>query len=417
LADITDVAEAISLAGERDCGLSILPGKICNRDSVPFSGIYMGDYRFTLDVVPPNLVAIEPQNTVTDVPLDGTVTLTFSEPIASGRGAVSLGPLEYGVVLWGRAVMIPMDSPAVVARGSSLFVVLGGVQPGQRYTMSLPQGAVLDRAGNSYRGLPEQAYTFQTAAAPAQSEQGGGAKMNLPEELLIAVIAVACLVVVVAIAVPLMLTYKVPEMIYEIRSPKPEIPSPAAESQSVEAVRLDSKQRRPTAPAAVPATATASLQASGGAHGAWTTTTHEPPAAQGVKSAPAAQWAQKTSLPGGPGAKNAAQPVRSSSASAKVSPEPRNSSKQTRDPGPQFSSSKSSVTDREKLRPTVKDECPEVLAVAKKLRAMMDEPLPLRKKLLKDLMLEYHPDKNSQENAKEVFQYVNNSRSWFLSDS
>jgi len=63
------------------------------------------------------------------------------------------------------------------------------------------------------------------------------------------------------------------------------------------------------------------------------------------------------------------------------------------------------------------EPCAEVRAVEKQLRSLMNEPLSVRKKALKDLLVEYHPDKNSQEKAKEVFQFVNNARSWFLADS
>jgi hypothetical protein len=59
---------------------------------------------------------------------------------------------------------------------------------------------------------------------------------------------------------------------------------------------------------------------------------------------------------------------------------------------------------------------PEVVAVKARLQSAMDEPVAIRKKLLKDLMLSYHPDKNSSTTAKTVFQYINNSKAWFLHD-
>merc|ERR1712151_1495333 len=51
------------------------------------------------------------------------------------------------------------------------------------------------------------------------------------------------------------------------------------------------------------------------------------------------------------------------------------------------------------------DACAEV---ERQLREKMDEPLAARKKILKDLMLEYHPDKNNCIYAKDVFQFINN---------
>lgn len=55
-----------------------------------------------------------------------------------------------------------------------------------------------------------------------------------------------------------------------------------------------------------------------------------------------------------------------------------------------------------------------VREVEEKLRNMMDRPLLVRKQTFKDLLVQNHPDKNSSEHAKEVFQTVNNARDWFL---
>lgn len=60
------------------------------------------------------------------------------------------------------------------------------------------------------------------------------------------------------------------------------------------------------------------------------------------------------------------------------------------------------------------DTSPHVKEVQQKMRDMMDRPLLVRKKTLKDLLVEHHPDKNSDVHATEVFQAVNNARSWFL---
>ena len=57
------------------------------------------------------------------------------------------------------------------------------------------------------------------------------------------------------------------------------------------------------------------------------------------------------------------------------------------------------------------------LAIERKLRDLMDKPIGDRKKALREMMLEYHPDKSSDEHAKEVFQFINASRSWFLAET
>lgn len=64
------------------------------------------------------------------------------------------------------------------------------------------------------------------------------------------------------------------------------------------------------------------------------------------------------------------------------------------------------------------DENPELRKhkkdVEKRLRDLMDSPIDVRKKALKELMLEYHPDKNSDQHATQIFQFVNGSKEWFL---
>eukprot|EP00930_Biecheleria_cincta_P001835 TRINITY_DN102925_c0_g1_i1.p1 TRINITY_DN102925_c0_g1~~TRINITY_DN102925_c0_g1_i1.p1 ORF type:complete len:438 (-),score=51.88 TRINITY_DN102925_c0_g1_i1:139-1452(-) len=58
--------------------------------------------------------------------------------------------------------------------------------------------------------------------------------------------------------------------------------------------------------------------------------------------------------------------------------------------------------------------CSEVQAVETLLRSLLEEPFAERKRVIKALLLAYHPDKNDHFMAKEVFQYVNCARTWFL---
>lgn len=64
------------------------------------------------------------------------------------------------------------------------------------------------------------------------------------------------------------------------------------------------------------------------------------------------------------------------------------------------------------------DEDPEFSAkkkvAQKKLREMMDQPIDVRKKAFKELLFEYHPDKNADRHATQVFQFINGSKTWFL---
>lgn len=48
---------------------------------------------------------------------------------------------------------------------------------------------------------------------------------------------------------------------------------------------------------------------------------------------------------------------------------------------------------------------------------MMSEPVEKRRKAIKHLKFEWHPDRNKSDAATEVFQYINSSQAWFLSES
>lgn len=57
------------------------------------------------------------------------------------------------------------------------------------------------------------------------------------------------------------------------------------------------------------------------------------------------------------------------------------------------------------------------MQVERRLRGCMEKPVAERKKVLRELMLEYHPDKNNEEHAKDIFQFINASRGWFLKEN
>jgi curved DNA-binding protein CbpA len=48
------------------------------------------------------------------------------------------------------------------------------------------------------------------------------------------------------------------------------------------------------------------------------------------------------------------------------------------------------------------------------MRDLMESSIAERKKVLRELVLEWHPDKNNDPNAKDIFQFINAQRGWFL---
>lgn len=59
---------------------------------------------------------------------------------------------------------------------------------------------------------------------------------------------------------------------------------------------------------------------------------------------------------------------------------------------------------------------PVLAELEEQLRACLHLPLEERKKIVRERMVEFHPDKNREDYAKEAFQFINSSRSWLLHD-
>jgi len=116
------------------------------------------------------------------------------------------------------------------------------------------------------------------------------------------------------------------------------------------------------------------------------------------------------------------------STSSSPTAEARSSSKRSKSgaegmPGQPSSSPSGGATRSASRASTVSaaDENPELRKqkkdVEKRFRDLMDSPIDVRKKALKELMLEYHPDKNNDQHATQIFQFVNGSKEWFLREA
>jgi len=65
------------------------------------------------------------------------------------------------------------------------------------------------------------------------------------------------------------------------------------------------------------------------------------------------------------------------------------------------------------------DETPmtaEVLAVHRRVLAAKLQLLATRKQLFRELLLEFHPDRSSEAKSTETLQYINEAKTWFLTD-
>ena len=149
------------LAGTTTYHVLIPPGAIQDLAGNDYAGISDADaWRFTTeDNTPPVVIRTTPGNGATDVPVDAHLLLTFSEPVRTGRGILTITPAS------GAAVTIPVtDNNQVTVRGRTVTInpsndLAGGVS----YHVLIPPGAIQDLAGNDHVGITDaDAWRFTT---------------------------------------------------------------------------------------------------------------------------------------------------------------------------------------------------------------------------------------------------------------
>ncbi|CAJ1397063.1 unnamed protein product [Effrenium voratum] len=402
--DMSWYLSSITLENERTCGLSIGSSLICDEEGIPFAGLAQGDYSFQLlDTVGPALIDFDPNSMSIAVPLDGNVNFLWSEPVMlnpTESVQAMLSRLEVDTTGTTAAVQtfaITLQAPnAEIISSSLLRIHLDGLlRSGKTYTLELPAGAVTDLAGNPSGDLPAMAYNFRAAVAAT------GGSVTTPTSGS----AVGLVILIVSVAVFCILGGGI-GLVKLVRS------HGAALKNLLPKDRGSRERRPPSAVSAAPekasfAAASAAAESAYRAAAAAAERLREEPANSSATNAtgatgPAATWAQRPSSKTGngkvhPGPTSAA-PGFNSGRARRSSPPPKEEGGGQKPSAPAPESNLS----------------PEVRAVEKKLHDMMEEPIATRRKLFKELLVEYHPDKNSSPHAKEVFQYVNNARSWFL---
>lgn len=398
-ADVTSLVKQLVRTGQRQCGLIVQPSMICDRSNgIPWSGVAQGAYKFLLsDSVAPSIVDFDPMNGGSGLsPVDGAVTIQFNEAVTWSSGPTpkeaTLGRVEVdttGRVTTVQSEKIPLAPPQafVLDEQWRLRIELAGkVTAGRLYTLSLPEGAVEDFAGNRFPGLLPHTYTFRARTVHASNlgtlddaGDGGGVTTLM---IIVGVSSVVTLLGTAAIGVSRAMRASEKTAPQPTQTSKvPVVPKAWTPGAHIGGARSDSY--KPS-------------KAAGGGHDAQRPyRVNVGPSSSSARGSPGPAGTPKAS--GGP--PNMPGPGGSSSR-----PEARKPSNPPQVPAkPQAQAAEDSAR-------------PEVKAVAKQLRDAMDKPLPERKKALKELMLEYHPDKNHGDHAKDVFQYVNNAKSWFLQE-
>lgn len=158
--------------------------------------------------------------------------------------------------------------------------------------------------------------------------------------------------------------------------------------------------------------------------------TPQPTSHPGSQRSP--QRGTASEVPSRPASKSEAPPPRPRARSEGVDQAPRNSrhgaggaaaGRPPQAPGPSAAKDKPGRSSSREPPPSASGaaEDPELQRqkrqVERRMRELFDAPILERKRALRELMLEFHPDKNSDAHAKDVFQYINASRDWFLCET
>ena len=446
------ISISVLLAAEftttRLCTVEIGSGVVVDNADVPFTGLAKDFYLFRLgDTMEPTIVAYEPANGQSNVALGASVSFTFNEEVVlrPGRHEMILYEVkEESVEIANGAIGIfEMSSPQVAVNGNKVSVDISSFMRGNlQYSVDLPSQAVADIAGNIFSGIPAGHYTFRTVNT--QLVAGAAGMSSLQEYYpLMAAGAGGLLLLLLALILCRFCRLKSQAKVSSIS------PEQVPHNLSIDKEDFDGS-------ATFGSTWTGFEDGDPGASSSsWAQKVRSPAGQPAGPQGPQAQWQNafvKASVArkGLAGAGSAAATLRKSAPAKPGTPQTgppptigefgsKSFSKRsttggipssgTKDftQGPQASKGSSAKPKEPKTPLSPKSESDfsgdtaglkaKKQAVEKKLHELMDKPIADRKKALREMMLEYHPDKSSDEHAKEVFQFINAARSWFLMET
>lgn len=437
--EMAPLLELISLGTERTCGLSIGNGRLCDSAEIAYVGLSKGSYSFRLaDQESPSLQKYDPSSLTDHVKLDGSVDLVWSEPIKLNPAVPKaiLHRLDTGTT--GQTVSVQSSTfalhapTAAIVTASRLRVHLDGkLRSGMLYSLELPEGAVLDMAGNPSLSIPLQAFKFQAETAylraPSSSIKANSGGPEIGLVILGLISSVVCILGLGIGGVKLYRanSHRLDYLSAQIDTFKRQKVSGEPTPVQSRPISMGSATKGPAPSfAAATAAAEAAQRAASAAADRMRQDEQETNRGAGTWASRPMPDSKRASAGGSaPSAKvhpnagqgfNSGQKRRSTPSSTGPAPDGAGTGaggKAAGSSSPPPSSSQAAAQNVDSSAP------PEVKAVEKRLHGLMDKPLADRKKVMKELMLEFHPDKNSAPHAKEVFQYVNNSKSWFLHEA
>jgi len=440
--DISQSIKHLARHVDRKCGLTVAADLLCDRvTEAPFAGLAQGVYHFTLsDTSPPRVKSFLPDNDARQVDPNSVVKFTFDEAIVLGPSTLFLTFVTMDTDQYGAASsevsskLYSLQIPHVSSRGNNTlqFDMKGKTKPGWLYSIALPAGAVVDLSGNKFVGMSGGMYTFRTAPASFRSSIGGG---NTNSTGFIVALSLGLVFGGCCVAG---LVWKFQGACYISQAHKPKarqvgpVPVPKQTQAQVEAVSRSGQpvqavgfHGQPTTNSGLPRTtppapASDSKESSGQSKessrangGGWSRAGSPAPKAEYIypDPKPAERYPER---PAGMSDQRAARPPAGRNSAETRSGSNGPSSK------PDFprASSKTDSTPKTATAPVIESTNPAARKIEKKMRDAMNEPIAVRKKMIKDLMFEHHPDKNAgSDEAKEVFQFINGARAWFVHDA
>ncbi|WP_264048154.1 ExeM/NucH family extracellular endonuclease [Methylobacterium flocculans] len=119
----------------------------------------------SLDQTAPRLLAATPADNTLSVAVGANIGLSFSEAVRAGTGAITLTDGAGDT----RSIAVT-DASQVSISGTTVTINPGtDLKAGTAYDVILPAGALLDAAGNTFAGLPQDQLDFTTETPPAMT--------------------------------------------------------------------------------------------------------------------------------------------------------------------------------------------------------------------------------------------------------
>ena len=125
-------------------------------------------YNISGDTAMPAIVAFAPASGSAGASTTGNITLTFNDLVRGGEGGIRLVDSLGNVV---ETFYLQAGSGRVQMTGNTVTIdPTANLQPGTKYTLEIPAGALLDYAGNKF--LADSVYSFTTVIPVAEGGSG-----------------------------------------------------------------------------------------------------------------------------------------------------------------------------------------------------------------------------------------------------